>query len=174
MPIYGATFRGSTMHGSEAIHLSEFDLKIISALQADGRRSNTEIARELQVAESTVRRRLDWLVKSGVIQVMAITDPLKVGFPVWIIGQLEIEVGKVEAVVQKLERLTEVTFIAITTGSFDVLFTAIFRSTTDLYSFLSGPLSGIGHIRKIETSLVLRLAKRRFQGPPISQNRMTE
>lgn len=149
----------------DGLSLSDFDRTLISLLEVDGRQSNTHIARKLQVAESTVRRRIDWLVKQGVVQITAQTDPLKIGYPVWIVGQVEIEVGSAEEVVEAIAKFPEVTFIAITTGAYDALFTAIFRNTGELYKFCNGPLTSIKGIRKVESSLVLRLVKRQFRTP---------
>ncbi len=142
--------------------LSRFDLQLIATLQRDARRPNTEIAKELRVAESTVRRRIDWLIREGYIQVAALTDPLRIGFPVWVVVEIQVELPEIESVTAALAGLPEVFFIGVTTGAFDIFFTAVFRSNDELYEFISRKLARIPGIRHTATSSILRLAKRTF------------
>jgi Lrp/AsnC family transcriptional regulator, regulator for asnA, asnC and gidA len=142
--------------------LTQFDLQLVAALQHDARRPNTEIARELRVAESTVRRRIDWLIREGYIEISALTDPLKIGFPVWVVVEIQVDLPQIETVTDALTRLPEVFFIGVTTGAFDIFFTAVFRSNDELYHFISRELAKIPGIRHTATSSILRLAKRTF------------
>jgi Lrp/AsnC family transcriptional regulator for asnA, asnC and gidA len=142
--------------------LSSLDRRLIAALQRDARRPNTAIARELRVAESTVRRRIDWLTGEGYIQISALTDPLKIGFPVWVVVEVQVDLPEIENVTEALAALPEVFFIGVTTGAFDIFFTAVFRTNDDLYHFISRKLARIPGIRHTATSSILRLAKRTF------------
>ena len=142
--------------------LTQFDLQLVAALQHNARRPNTEIARELRVAESTVRRRIEWLIREGYIEISALTDPLKIGFPVWVVVEIQVDLPQIEAVTDALAQLPEIFFIGVTTGAFDIFFTAVFRSNDELYRFISRELAKIPGIRHTATSSILRLAKRTF------------
>jgi Lrp/AsnC family transcriptional regulator for asnA, asnC and gidA len=152
--------------------LSEFDTRLIALLQVDARRSNTDLARELRVAESTVRRRIDWLRREGYIQIAAQTDPFKIGFNVWVMGEVDTELRHRDHVAEELARLPEVSFAAVTTGPFDILFTALFQSNEGLDEFLSKELARIRGITHVTTVNILRLTKRTFAyGVPTTSGR---
>jgi DNA-binding Lrp family transcriptional regulator len=142
--------------------LTDFDTRLIALLQVDARRTNTDLARELHVAESTVRRRIDWLRREGYIQIAAQTDPFKIGFSVWIMGGVETELRYRDHVAEELARRPEVSFAAVTTGPFGILFTALFQSNEALDTFLSKELGKIRGIRHVATVNILRLTKRTF------------
>jgi Lrp/AsnC family transcriptional regulator for asnA, asnC and gidA len=153
--------------------LTEFDTRLIALLQVDARRPNTDLARELRVAESTVRRRIDWLRREGYIQIAAQTDPFKIGFSVWIMGGLQTELRYRDQVAEELARRPEVSSAAVTTGPFSILFTALFQSNEGLDNFLSRELGKIRGITHVATVNILRLTKRTFAyGVPAADGRM--
>src|SRR5687768_15369782 len=100
----------------DSTELTAADVGIIRCLQEDARRSAVSIAARLRMPESTVRHRLSRLVKSGVIQFAAVTDPLKLGYQIWTIVEIQAELPKVRAVAQRLAALPEVYFVGITSG----------------------------------------------------------
>lgn len=148
--------------------LSDTDRHLIALLQRDARRPNTVLARELRTTESKIRRRIEWLTRNGFIQFVAMTDPHKLGYSVWVIIQVKTNLPDVQAVADALGQLPVVSYVAVTTGAFDVLFTAHFRSSNELYEFLTKELSQIGGITNVQTSMILRLTKRSFEyGVPL-------
>ena len=148
--------------------LSELDVQLITRLQVDARRPNTEIARELHVAESTVRRRIEALTREGYIQIAARTDPFKVGFTAWAVGEVQTDLRQREAVARRLAKCPEVSWVALTTGTFQLLFTAVFRSNEEFDAFITTTLARIPGIQHVTTASILRLMKRTFAyGVPV-------
>lgn len=148
-----------------SLGLSEFDHRLIRALQLDGRRSSTAIAKELGVSESTVRRRIDWLTEEGYIRITAVCDPIRVGFAIWVIIQLQVDLSEIESVSGDLAQCPEVSFIATTTGAFNIYFTGAFVSNEHLYDFMTTKLAKYRGIRNSASFTILRLDKRTFVLP---------
>lgn len=142
------------------IRLTEFDLRLLALLQKDAHRSNTSIARELRVGESIVRRRLETLIAAGYVQIVGVTDPLKLGFATWVAVELDVELPRIESVASEIARMPEVVFVCVTTGASDIFFTAVFRSNEEVYHFISQRLARIKGIRNTSTSSILRVMKR--------------
>ncbi|MFQ6077159.1 MAG: Lrp/AsnC family transcriptional regulator [Candidatus Bathyarchaeia archaeon] len=139
------------------------DREIIAILQRDGRTTNTEMARQLGVAEGTIRRRMDRLIDEGVVKIAAVTEPYKVGMGVVALINLDVELPSLEEVAEKLVQMQCVRVVAYTTGSHDILVEALFPSQEDLLEFLKDKLGRIPGIRKTQTSIVLRLLKRSYE-----------
>jgi Lrp/AsnC family transcriptional regulator for asnA, asnC and gidA len=144
----------------DSTELTAADVGIIRCLQEDARRSAASIAARLRMPESTVRHRLSRLVTSGVIQFAAVTDPLKLGYQIWTIVEIQAELPKVRAVAQRLAALPEVYFVGITSGGYDLLAAAVFRSNEDLLDFTLRRLPTIPGIVRTSTSSILELVKR--------------
>ena len=145
--------------------LDELDAKIVSVLHADGRTTNTEVARRLGCAEATVRKRVARLLDDGVMQFQAWVDPLKVGYEVYAIIQIQVSPPSIEAVAETLGKLPEIAFLGVCTGDFDIFAAAVFRSNADLYDFLTKRLSGVPGIIRTATSSMIRLVKREYAFP---------
>ena len=106
-------------------------------LQVDARRPNTDIARRLGVAETTVRNRIERLTREGVVQCGAWTDPLKIGYQTYAIIQIQVAPPRLEKVAEVLAALPEVFFLGIATGGFDIVAAAVFRSNDHLYELMT-------------------------------------
>lgn len=145
--------------------LDAIDAKIVSLLHADGRMTNTEAARRLGLGEATVRKRVARLLERGVIQFQAWVDPLKVGYDIYAIIQIQVSPAQIEAVAETLGKLPEVAFLGVCTGDFDIFAAAVFRSNADLYDFLTRRLSEIPGISRTSTSSMIRLVKREYAFP---------
>ncbi|HEX2174123.1 MAG TPA: Lrp/AsnC family transcriptional regulator [Dehalococcoidia bacterium] len=142
--------------------LDALDQRIIAALQSDARRPNTEIARQLGVAEATVRKRIDRLVQDEIVSFVTFVDPLKVGFAIYASIGIQVELDKSRDVAEQLAQLPEVTFVGYATGTYDLIIAAILRSNDDFLAFLLEKVARIKGIRSTDTSLVLKLVKRSF------------
>ncbi|PKO28732.1 MAG: hypothetical protein CVU32_00570 [Betaproteobacteria bacterium HGW-Betaproteobacteria-5] len=148
------------------VKLNDTDIHIIKCLHGDARMPVTAIAEGLSLPESTVRHRLNRLVTSGVIEFVAQTSPLNVGYPVWIMMEIEVETHFIRKVAQQLSDLTEVYIVYTTTGAFDISAGATFRTNEAFVDFLAGPLSKIKGIRRITTRAILEVYKREFKFLP--------
>jgi Lrp/AsnC family transcriptional regulator for asnA, asnC and gidA len=145
--------------------LDQTDVEIIRMLQADARRPNTDIARRLGVAETTVRNRIARLTRDGVVQCGAWTDPLKVGYQTYAIIQIQVAPPRLEKVADVLARLPEVFFLGIATGGFDVVAAAVFRSNEHLYELMTKRLARIAGIQRTSTLGIVRIVKRAYAYP---------
>jgi len=146
--------------------IDEIDKKIIEQLQADGRMQNTAIARRVGVSESTVRKRIDQLVKDQVIVVGAWPDPLKIGFHTYLIIQLSVDRTRIDEISQKIADMPEVLFLGVCSGATDLHAGALFRSVDHMYEFMVDRLGEIPGINKIETNTIMRVLKRDYQFKP--------
>lgn len=142
--------------------LSPLDKRIIEHLQADGRRPFTQIASELGVSEAAVRARTNRLIEHGILQVVGVADPGKLGFQQALIG-IRCEPGRLVAVAEALAKLPEVDYVVVTTGRFDILIETVSEDNEGLLSFLTDRLQAIEGVRDTETFTYLRLVKQTYQ-----------
>lgn len=142
--------------------IDKTDCRIIELLQKDGRMPNTMIAKELGIAEATVRGRLNRLIKGEYIQVVAVSNPLKLGFE--IVGMLRInaELKKIDKISKELSRIEQIWFVVHATGSADIHAEFNVRSIDELNELLSQKVCKIDGVIKADTSLVLKFVKRRY------------
>ena len=138
------------------------DCGIIRLLQHDGRISNRAISKKLGISETTTRTRLHRLIKNGIIQVVAVSNPFKLGFGVIGTSKIRVDVGKVESVINELKKIEEIWYIALATGGTDIDTEFNAKSLDDLNALVFGKISKIPGIKQIETSLILRFAKRDY------------
>jgi Lrp/AsnC family transcriptional regulator for asnA, asnC and gidA len=138
------------------------DRRIIQVLQRDGRQSNAEISRVLGIGESSVRRRIDYLIENDVIQVVAVAEPLRVGYSIYALIGLTTSSGKTLAVSQRLREFREVTWLAVVAGRYDVMFAAVFEGPNELLRFLTVSLGELPGIERSETFYILDMVKRAF------------
>jgi Lrp/AsnC family transcriptional regulator for asnA, asnC and gidA len=136
------------------------DRKIIDVLRQDGRTSNAGIAREVGVSEGTVRRRLKRLVDEELIRVIALPDPSKMGYESQALIGVHVDPDKIDLVANGLEELEEVSWVAVTTGSFDVFVWVTLPSSEALGIFLRTKLGVVPGVRRTETFVNLALRKR--------------
>jgi len=147
------------------LELDAIDAKILGLLHGDGRMTNTEVARRLGLAEATVRKRVARLLDRGVMQFQAWVDPLKVGYEVYAIIQIQASPAHIESVAESLAKFPEIAFLGVCTGDFDLFAAAVFRSNADLYDFLTRRLSAVSGINRTSTSSMIRLVKREYAFP---------
>lgn len=142
--------------------LDDLDKCIIRELQKNGRTTNLEISRKLSVSEGTVRKRLERLVQSRVLQIVGVVDPFKIGYSYYTNIELKVELSKIEAVSDTLARMREVSLVGITAGAYDVFATAAFRSSEEFMGFITNKLAKIPGILGIQTSQLLNVKKREY------------
>lgn len=140
-------------------NLDAIDQKIIAILQQDGRTSNVDIARRVDISEATVRKRLERLLADGVIRITAVPNAAKIGFSTITFLTMSIDLSKVDQIAAQLERVPEVRAIHYTTGESDLVVEAWFPSNDALLHFLTHQVASIPGIRQTATSHVLRTMK---------------
>jgi Lrp/AsnC family transcriptional regulator, regulator for asnA, asnC and gidA len=139
--------------------LDAIDGRIVGALQADGRRPFSRIATDLGISESVVRYRVQRLERDGILQVVGIADPLRVGFDHMAIIGLKVRPGTVEQVCKAVTALPETSYVANTAGSFDAIVEVICRDTAHFTELLQERLQHIDGVLETESFFVLRIHK---------------
>ena len=139
--------------------IDDTDRHIIALLQADGRASNVQMARRLGLSEGTVRKRVDRLLASGVVKVVALPDLEQLGLETKVLIALRVEPDKVDEVGRGLHEMEEVRWVGYTTGECDLICEAVFPSDDYLLQFLTHRLAALPGIRSTTTSHVLRVLK---------------
>ncbi len=120
---------------------------------------NTGIARKVNVSEETVRRRLKRLLNEKYIRVVGVPDPSRMGFESQVIIGLQVDADKVDSVSDELSMMPEVTWVSVTTGSFDIFAWATLKSSDALSQFLRKRVGTIPGVRKMETFINLASKK---------------
>jgi len=133
------------------------DNRLIAELAVDARRSNIDLSRKLGVSEKTIRRRINRLVEQGVISWSVVPDPAKLGYTVRAFILLEVEAPHVDDITQSLASCSNVDFVALCTGPFDILFGAWFVSSASMAKFLKDYLPKITGVRKSQTHVALQV-----------------
>ena len=142
--------------------LSALDKRIIEHLQADGRRPFTQIATDLGVSEAAVRARTNRLMDRGILQIVGVADPGKLGFQQTLIG-VRCTPGRLIAVAEELAKLPEVDYVVIASGRFDILIEVVAEDNEALLQFLTERLQTIEGVRDTETFTYHRLVKQTYQ-----------
>jgi len=140
------------------IQLDDVSKAIVEQLQADGRRSYAEIGKAVGLSEAAVRQRVQKLTDSGVMQIVAVTDPMQLGFYRQAMVGITVT-GDTTAVAETLSGLKEVDYVVLTAGSFDILAEVICENDEDLIALLNKKIRGIEGVRSTETFVYLKLQK---------------
>ncbi|NMB38588.1 MAG: Lrp/AsnC family transcriptional regulator [Firmicutes bacterium] len=147
---------------SNDFEIDDIDRHIIRLLQKNGRIPFLTIANELGLAEGTIRRRVARLIDEKILQIVGVTDPLKVGMHTVAIVGLRVQRGKIDATIAQLKDMPEVRYIALATGNHDIIIEIVVPSNEALLIFLTHKLNKISWIINTGTSLVLKIAKQDF------------
>src|SRR6201986_4174393 len=134
--------------------------QIIEQLQADGRRSYAAIGKNVGLSEAAVRQRVQRLQEAGVMQIVAVTDPLRLGFRRQAMIGLKCD-GDLEVVADQLAALEEIDYVVITAGSFDLLLEVVCEGEDHLLEILS-QVRGVPSVRSTETLVYLKLRKQTY------------
>ena len=141
--------------------MDAIDRRIIGLLQVDGRRAYGAIALELGLSEAAVRRRVQRLRDSGVMQIVAITDPLQLGFGREALVGIRVH-GDVRLVADKIAAIREANYVVMTAGSFDIIAEVIAVDDNALVHLLNDSIRSIPGVTEVETFLYLKLSKQTY------------
>ncbi|SDY72112.1 Lrp/AsnC family transcriptional regulator, regulator for asnA, asnC and gidA [Micromonospora pattaloongensis] len=145
--------------GSNAL-LDDVAKQIIEQLQEDGRRPYAAIGKAVGLSEAAVRQRVQRLLDAGVMQIVAVTDPLQLGFPRQAMIGLRTS-GDLERVADRLAELEEVDYVVITAGSFDLLTEVVCRNDDHLLEILQR-LRAVEGVVSTEAFVYLKLRKQTY------------
>ncbi|MET8348905.1 MULTISPECIES: Lrp/AsnC family transcriptional regulator [Micromonospora] len=152
--------RVAVREGANHALLDDVAKRIIEQLQEDGRRPYATIGKAVGLSEAAVRQRVQRLLDSGVMQIVAVTDPLQLGFPRQAMIGLRTD-GDLEAVADRLAELEEVDYVVITAGSFDLLTEVVCRNDDHLLEILQR-LRAVPGVLSTEAFVYLKLRKQTY------------
>ncbi|MBB2892368.1 Lrp/AsnC family transcriptional regulator [Flexivirga oryzae] len=141
--------------------LDDVSKAIIARLQTDGRAAYSAIARDIGLSEAAVRQRVQRLLDSEVLQIVAVTDPAQVGFDRQAMIGISVR-GDLTPVQDALSKLPEVAYVVLTAGRFDLLVEVVCADDDHLLELLTGQIRTIGGVTETETFVYLKLAKQRY------------
>jgi Lrp/AsnC family transcriptional regulator for asnA, asnC and gidA len=150
---------GETIGNQQFDNLDGTDLKILDALQKDGRVAFAQIAEQMGVSPGMIRQRYNRLVDQGILKVVAITNPLQMGYKTMAMIGIRAEGSKLLAVADKVAKLDEVIYMVICSGRFDIFAEVVCRDHEDLLRFITEKLSTIDGVRESESFMHLKIVK---------------
>jgi Lrp/AsnC family transcriptional regulator, regulator for asnA, asnC and gidA len=149
--------RGENSHAQ----LDEVSKDIIEQLQQDGRMPYASIGKAVGLSEAAVRQRVQRLIEHGVMQIVAVTNPLQLGFARQAMIGIRAE-GDMEPIADALASMAEVDYVIVTAGSFDIIVEAVCESDEHLLELLSKRIRAIPGVRSTETFVYLKLHKQTY------------
>ena len=147
--------------GGRPVQLDAVSKAIIEQLQTDGRRSYAEIGKAVGLSEAAVRQRVQKLTESGVMQVVAVTDPMQLGF----YRQAMIGIrasGDTRLLADALAAIPAVDYVVLTAGSFDILAEVVCENDDDLIDLLNSQIRALEGVTSTETFVYLKLHKQLY------------
>lgn len=145
--------------GGMLARLDEIDRRVIAALQADGRRPFSRIASELGIAESVVRYRVQRLERDGVLQVVGIADPLRIGFDRMALLGVRVRPGTIASVCETVTAFPETSYVAALAGVYDVVIEVVCRDTAHFTELLTERVHAVEGVVSVDSNLVLDIYK---------------
>jgi Lrp/AsnC family transcriptional regulator for asnA, asnC and gidA len=142
--------------------LDQLDCQMIELLQKDGRISNTDIAKKIGMSEATVRTRLNRLIQEEFIQIVAVSNPIKLGFKIVGNIRIHVEIKKMDGIIEELKKLKPLWFVVQTTGGTGIDTEFVAKSLDELNELIFEKINKIDGVIKTETSLFLNYIKRQY------------
>lgn len=146
--------------GKSQQDLDDKDLQIIAALQINGRASFAELAQEIDLSQAAIRLRVNRLLESEVLDVVAITDPLQIGFTVQAMIGLTVD-GNIEAISDEIGTRDYAVYVVMTAGRFDLLVEVLCADNDHLLEVIND-LRSLNGVSSVETNTYLRLTKQTY------------
>jgi Lrp/AsnC family transcriptional regulator for asnA, asnC and gidA len=147
--------------------MDQLDLAILSLLQSNGRRPFTDIAKELEVSEGTVRNRVTKLIEDKVLHIVGLVDPTSLGFNAPAIIGVSVSQGDIEKVASEIAKFSEVSYLIMVSGEFDLIVEVLCRDREHLANFLNQNLRRVNGVGKTQTFMTLRTFKMAYGASPI-------
>ena len=152
---------GKNPNVTEPDLLDEVNKQIIDQLQRDGRMSYAALAKVVGLSEAAVRQRVQRLLDSGVMQIVAVTDPLTLGFTRQVMIGLKVD-GDLHKVAASLAAIREVDYVVICAGHYDLLAELVCTDDEHLLHLLNDQIRTVSGVRSTDTFVYLKLAKQTY------------
>ncbi len=144
--------------GAKSAQIDDVSKAIIEQLQADGRRSYAEIGKAVGLSEAAVRQRVQKLTEAGVMQIVAVTDPMQLGFYRQAMIGIRVS-GDTRTVADRLAAMPAVDYVVLTAGTFDILAEVVCENDLDLITMLNSEIRTLDGVLSTETFVYLKLHK---------------
>ena len=158
------------MRNEVAPELDRLDQLIVAQLQEDGRSGYREMARSFGVSEGTVRWRVRRLLDSGLLRIVAVANPFRLGYQVVASIFLRVAPTELQHVIDEVVTWPEVLWAASCTGRADVYIHVVCREHEDLWELLGSRIPAIGGVLETETLIELKLHKSHYVYPGTDEN----
>ncbi|MEI7915618.1 MAG: Lrp/AsnC family transcriptional regulator [Mycobacteriaceae bacterium] len=141
--------------------LDEMSKSIIEKLQQDGRRSYAAIGKSVGLSEAAVRQRVQRLIDSGVMQIVAVTDPMQLGFSRQAMIGVRCQ-GDATKVAERLGALDAVDYVVLTAGTYDAIVEVVCADDAELLELLNTEIRAVPGVTSTETLVYLKLVKQQY------------
>ena len=135
------------------------DEKLVRLLGQDSRQTSEVMAKQLNLSAATVRRRLRKLLRNDSLRLVGVANPITFGFPLGAVIALDVAHDQLEQAINMLVEQPEIKWVSTTTGRFDIMFFALFRSTDALSDFITKRLVKVEGLKSSETFICLSVKK---------------
>ena len=146
---------------TEPPFLDDVNKHIIDQLQQDGRMSYAALAKKIGLSEAAARQRVQRMLDAGMMQIVAVTDPLTLGFRRQVMIGMKVE-GDMRAVAEKIAQIPEVDYVVVCAGSYDILAELVCTDDEHLLGLLNDKIRPIDGVQSTETHVYLKLAKQTY------------
>jgi Lrp/AsnC family transcriptional regulator, regulator for asnA, asnC and gidA len=146
---------------AKPLQLDSVSKAIIEQLQLDGRRSYAEIGKAVGLSEAAVRQRVQKLTDSGVMQIVAVTDPMQLGFYRQAMIGIRVS-GDTRVIADRLAAMPSVDYVVLTAGNFDILAEVVCENDDELIDLLNSEIRTLEGVSSTETFVYLRLHKQLY------------
>jgi Lrp/AsnC family transcriptional regulator for asnA, asnC and gidA len=141
--------------------IDDMSKAIIEKLQRDGRRSYAGIGKDVGLSEAAVRQRVQRLIDSGVMDIVAVTDPMQLGFTRQAMVGVRCQ-GDATKVAERLAKLDAVSYVVLTAGNFDALVEVVCADDAELLELLNTEIRAVPGVTSTETLVYLKLVKQQY------------
>ncbi len=141
--------------------LDDVNKRLIELLQRDGRMSYASMAKSVGLSEAAVRQRVQRLLDTGVMQIVAVTDPLTLGFARQVMVGVKVE-GDTRPIAKALSEVPEIDYVVMCAGAYDLLVELVCTDDDHLLTLLNDRIRAIPGVTGTETFVYLKLAKQTY------------
>jgi Lrp/AsnC family transcriptional regulator for asnA, asnC and gidA len=161
-PAASQAFFNNAVAPAVKIKIDDIDRRIIVALKQNGRTPFAQIAQQLGVSTGMVRQRYQRLVNEGVVQVVAVSNPMMLGFNTMALLGIKADGRRLQEIAQEIAAFDEVIYLVLSAGGYDILAEVICRDNAHLLDFLSQRLHSVDGVRETETFMYLQIVKESY------------
>lgn len=143
---------------SAAIPIDEIDKAIIRLLQVDGRMAYAQLGPQVGLSSAAARQRVQRLIENEVIEVVAVSQPLKLGFNIQAMVGLRVD-GDIRAIAKELAAIEEIVYVVVSSGRFDLVTEVVCRDSRQLLSIVNDTIRAMPGVTSTETFTYLNIEK---------------